>query len=273
MVDSITLTAGLQNALQIQQRVSLDIDRTTENIATGRNVNRAVDDPIAYFKARDLSNRAGDLLQVKDSIGQSLSTIESASIGLEALGRTVDQLRSIVSGARGGTSEEREAAAELYDQVLQQLDQLAGDTGYAGVSLTSGSPDSLDVTINDQGDTLSVSGAAADSTGLGVSSAVSVHNGFATDADIDAALNELGDARSAIRSRESAYLTDVSVLSVREQFSEDLSSTLQVGADSLVNADIEEEAANLLALQVRQKLGVVSLNLIAEKGNAIAGLF
>lgn len=273
MIDGVTLTSAAYQALQSQQRTQVQIDNTTENIATGRKVNNALDSPAAYYQARELSNRAGDLLAVKDNIGQSLSTIEAASIGLHSLEETVQQLRAIVSSARSGNANQRQAAAENFNQVAGQLDQLASDTSYAGVSLTSGSPQDLTVAINDTGETLTVIGQASDQSGLGIGSALSDYNNFATNADIEAALADLDAASETIRTRERSFLSDVSVLNVREQFAQDLSDTLQVGSSNLVNADLEEEAATFLALQVRQKLGNVTLNLISEKSNAIASLF
>ena len=273
MVDSISLSADIRQALLVQQRTAEDIAITTERIATNRQINRATDDAVAYFKAQDLSNRASDLLAAKDSISQSLSSIEAATTGLNAISDTLGQLRALAESARNGSAEERAAVAELYDQVVTQLDYFANDTTYDGVGLISNPPQDLDVVLNDTGETLTVSSQAADSTGLGISPAVTDLNNFATDADIDTALAQLNTAETSIRVQERSFQTDVGVLNVREQFSTELSSTLQSGAADLVEADLNEEAANLLALQVRQQLGVVALNLVAEKNNAVATLF
>lgn len=273
MIDTVNLTAATRQVLQYQQRTAGLSERATNTIATGRDVNTAIDSPGAYFQARGLSNRASDLLALKDKIGQSLHTIETASIGLGALDRTVEQLRSIVSAARGGSTAERQGAAKLFDSVAGQLDTIASDSSYSGVSLISGSPQVLNAAINDKGDTLSISGAATDSAGLGIGSALTDYGNFATNADIDAALAGLDAAKGTIRARERSFSSDFTILSIRENFSVEMSDTLQVGSDKLTVANLNEQAANLLALQVRQKLGNVSLNLISENNNAIANLF
>lgn len=273
MVDSVNLTAGTRQVLLSQQRTAALTDKTTHNISTGRKVASAIDSPTAYYQARNLSNRASDLLAVKDTISQSLRAVETASVGLESLTQTVNHIRSITSGARGGTAAERQAAAQLFDRVSQQLDTIATDTSYSGVSLTSGSPQVLEVAVNENGDTYSVTGDAADRTGLGIGTATTDYNNLATDADIDAALAKLDAATDTLHAREQSFATDVSILHVREQFTEDLSNTLQVGSDELVAADLADESVNLLALQVKQKLGNVALNLVNEKNNSIADLF
>jgi len=273
MIDSVSLTAGTRQVLQYQQRTAALTEQAINKISTGRKVNSAIDSPTAFFQAQGLSNRASDLLAVKDQIGQSLHTIETASIGLEAINSTIDQLRSIATSAKGGSTTERQAAAQLFDSVASQLDAFASDSSYSGINLIRGSPQVLEAAINDKGDTLSISGAAADSAGLGIGSAVADYGNFASAANIDAALAKLDTAAATSRARERAFSTDVSILSIREQFSTNLSDTLKVGSDKLLNADLEKQAANLLSLQVRQKLGNISLNLISENLNSIAKLF
>jgi flagellin len=48
---------------------------------------------------------------------------------------------------------------------------------------------------------------------------------------------------------------------------------LKAGAGDLVNADQNEEGANLLALQTRQQLGVTALSLAAQSQQSVLRLF
>ena len=164
--------------------------------ATGNKVQSALDSPYAFFQARNLSNRAGDPLAVKDSIGKSLQTVEAASVGLQSMGRTVGQLHSIAAGARGGSAAKRQPAAQLFNKVSQQLDNISSDSSYAGVNLIGSPSQSLEVTLNEKGGTLTVSGYASDSSGLGIGAAATDYSNLATDADIDAALAALKSATS-----------------------------------------------------------------------------
>jgi flagellin len=89
--------------------------------ATGNKVQSALDSPYAFFQARNLSNRAGDPLAVKDRIGKSLQTVQAASVRLQSLGRTVDQLHSFAAGARGGSAAKRQLTAQLFNKVTNNL--------------------------------------------------------------------------------------------------------------------------------------------------------
>ena len=50
-------------------------------------------------------------------------------------------------------------------------------------------------------------------------------------------------------------------------------NTLQTGADNLVLADSNEEAANLLALQTRQQLSTTALSLASQADQNVLRLF
>ena len=50
-------------------------------------------------------------------------------------------------------------------------------------------------------------------------------------------------------------------------------NNLQTGADKLTLADMNEEAANMLALQTRQQLGVNSLSMASQAAQSVLQLF
>ena len=52
-----------------------------------------------------------------------------------------------------------------------------------------------------------------------------------------------------------------------------LINTLKGGASELVNADLNEESANLLSLQTRQQLGTISLSIAQKSEQSVLRLF
>ena len=78
MAQEITLsTATRTNLLSLQNTTSL-IGRTQERLATGLKVNSAIDDALAFFKARNLNSRASDLQSIKDEITGGINVIKAA---------------------------------------------------------------------------------------------------------------------------------------------------------------------------------------------------
>ena len=50
-------------------------------------------------------------------------------------------------------------------------------------------------------------------------------------------------------------------------------NTLQIGADNLTLADLNEEGANMLALQTQQQLSTSALSLASQANQAVLRLF
>lgn len=65
---------------------------------------------------------------------------------------------------------------------------------------------------------------------------------------------------------------NVNIVSLRQDFTSNLINTLEEGADKLTLADLNEEGANLLALQTSQQLGIQSLGLASQSNQAVLSL-
>ena len=176
----------------------------------------------------------------------------------------------IVDGTTTGTvNTTRESLASQFDDLRTQINQMAADSGYNGVNLLNG--DDLTVKFNETGtSSLSISGVTFNSAGLGVTAA---GNDFQTDVDVNAALAELTDALSSLRSQAAAFGSSLSVVQTRQDFTKAMVNTLQTGADNLVLADSNLEGANMLALQTRQSLSTTALSLAAQASQSVLRLF
>ncbi|MFD2184217.1 flagellin [Rhodoplanes azumiensis] len=110
MSSGITLSAGVrQNLLSLQ--ATADMMATTQNrLATGKKVNSALDNPSNFFTSQSLSDRAGDLNSLLDSIGQAVKTLDAANNGITSLTKLVQSAKSIAQQARSAT-----APAATYD--------------------------------------------------------------------------------------------------------------------------------------------------------------
>lgn len=273
-MSDIALSASIRTSLLATQRTTALADTKRENLATGFSVNNPAANPSAFFAARNLSNRANDLLAAKDNIVASAGALGSTFAGIDALGKTVDQLKAVLEAARGGTAADRAAAAAQFETLRGQLDTLANDASFSGTGLLGANPDNLTVVLNEDGSsTLTLKGVASDSASLGVDPAASGFNNFATDADIEAALARLDAATSTLRTTAATFGTDATLLSIRQDFTDDLATSLQSGAATLIDADLTQEAAELLSLNVAARLGITSLALSTQSQRAILQLF
>lgn len=174
-----------------------------------------------------------------------------------------------VSGAATNGSNERATYAKQFDAILTQINELVQDTSYKGINLLNG--DNLTVVFNeDRTSTLELKGVTFDATGLGFTTA---KNEWIDNDSIDTALDQISKATSSLRAQASEFGQNLSTVQIREDFTENMVNQLTTGADKLTLADMNEEGANMLALQTRQQLGINSLSLASQAAQSVLSLF
>lgn len=164
---------------------------------------------------------------------------------------------------------QRAKYAAQFDSILNQIDQLAKDSGYKGVNLLK--ENDLKVIFNeDRSSTMEIKGVDASSKGLSLNAST---NKWIDVGDIDNAVTEVEDAINALRTMASEFGNNFSVVQNREEFTDNLINVLTGGSDKLTLADMNEESANMLALQTRQQLAVNSLSLASQAAQSVLKLF
>ena len=154
-----------------------------------------------------------------------------------------------------------------YNLILQQYDTLVSDSFYKGINLLSGQ--NLKVNFNeDRRSKIEVAGVKADSGSLGIAA-----REWKNIEDIEKSVSELEEAINTLRSFASAFGNYYSIVTTRQDFTENLINVLEEGADKLTLADMNQESANMLALQTSQQLAVNSLSLAGQASQAILRLF
>lgn len=268
-ISDISLTSGMRSNLLTLQSTATLLDRTQNRLSTGKRVNTALDNPVNFFAAQGLNNRASDLSALKDGMSEAIQTVKAADNGITGITKLIESAKGLAQAARSADSTGRADLATQFDALLDQLDELAGDAGYKGINLLDNG--SLDVVFNEDGSSkLTISGITGTATGLGVSDAVS---SWAADADIDAAVADLTAALGTLRTTSSTLSANLNIVSTRQEFTSGMINTLQTGADNLTLADMNEEGANMLMLQTRQSLGVTALSLSSQAAQSVLRLF
>src|SRR5690242_9292956 len=96
-MSGIVLSASVrQNLLSLQ--ATADLLATTQNdLATGKKVNSALDNPTNVFTAQSLDNRASDIGNLLDGIGNGVQVLQAANTGITSLQSLVDSAKSIAN--------------------------------------------------------------------------------------------------------------------------------------------------------------------------------
>jgi flagellin len=280
MATSITLTSGMRKNLFSLQNTEKLLTTTQTRLASGQRVQRAVDDPINYFTAVAHRQRANDLSTRKDEMSESIQLVNAANDGVESVSALIASAKSLAQSALSASGTAAiDALRSQYTEVLNQIDLLAADSGYKGTNLLEASTVQHIVKFDETGDSsLTITGFDASSTGATLLLTTAATNGWNTAAvpnttAINSAITAMDTATSTLRSEASKLSTNLSTITIRQDFTSNMINTLEDGAANLTNADMNEEGANMLMLQTRQQLGTTSLSMASQAAQSVLRLF
>ena len=260
--DTKNITVKIEGVADQDIEVTLEDTDSLEQAAT--KIATALND------STDGVKDAGDTV-----IGGFTATVENGQIKISNSKGIVANVSGTISGitfnGEIGNST-RTTSMKQYNEILDQIDQLAKDSGYKGVNLLQGN--SLKVVFNeDRSSYLTINGTFADTSdeGLKISRAEDWTN--PDNEAIDASISELENAITSLRNMASEFGNNYSIVENRENFTESLINVLEEGSDKLTLADMNEESANMLALQTRQQLAINSLSLASQAAQSVLSLF
>ena len=251
-VGDVTLTAKLKGETTPGAGDADDLNDLVTSLTTGANAT-AYDDADFTVKAENgqLVIKTKDGSDVAD---QAISFDGTAYTGLSITGKLDSTLR--------------DSSMQQYNDILTQIDQLANDASYKGVNLLKN--DKLKVIFNeDRSSYLEIQGDDASSTGL----SLTTQTDWNDNAAVDKAITDAENAIHELRDMASVFGNNYSIVQTRQDFTESLVNVLEEGSDNLILADMNEESANMLALQTRQQLGVNSLSLASQAAQSVLQLF
>lgn len=268
----IQLTSGMRQNLFSLQQTSKLMELTQTRLASGKDVNSALDDPVNFFAAQAHDQRASDLAGRKDDMGEAIQTVKSANLGVESITELIAAAKALATSAKSADNTTTQASmAGDFNEIMNQIDFLAADSGYKGVNLVNGTGESLAVSFDANGDsTLTLSGFAGSTGGLNLADA---GGAWAATSSIDAAITALDTARDTLRTEAKTLSSNLNIINTRQDFTEGLINVLSDGSANLTQADMNEEGANMLMLQTRQALGTSSLSMASQAAQSVLRLF
>jgi flagellin len=157
-MSGIVLSASVrQNLLSLQSTAAL-LSTTQNRLSTGNKVNSALDNPTNYFTAQSLNNRASDISNLLDGIGNGVQVLQAANTGITSLQKLVDTAKSIANQVLqttvGYSTKSSATSATTVGTAANLVDEIniaSGDTltiastgGGTATSILFGASESLD---------------------------------------------------------------------------------------------------------------------------------
>jgi flagellin len=146
-MSDITLSTGIRQNLLSLQQTSADLTTTQEQLATGKKVNSAFDNPTSYFTSQSLTNRANSLNALLDQVGQATQTLQAANQGLTSITSLLQQALSTAQQALQAPGPSTIAYGAITTNGTLKTRETAG-------ALTSGA--ALGTTLGASNDTLNI---------------------------------------------------------------------------------------------------------------------
>ena len=303
-INDISLTSGMRNNLLSLQNTATLINQTQGRLSTGKKVNSALDNPTNFFAAQTHMERANDLSNRKDGMSEAIQLVNAANAGITGITALIQSAQGVASSAAATSSAtDRANYAATFNTLLNQITQLASDSGYRGTNLLTKQDQTVEFGQFTGTSTLGITGFNASASGLTIDTA-SISSAGATGGlgsingssiggagmsatawnvsgaaasvatqVIQSAASQLENALSTLRTQSSKLSANLSVVTTRQDFTNSMINTLQTGADNLTLADMNEEGANMLMLQTRQNLGISSLSMASQAAQAVLKLF
>ena len=264
--DTITINDGTTNTVVFTTTATQTIQSLLTLINAGG----------ASTNHRNRSELSGDgRILLEGTTGTAAITITTSSanttalqnLGFNALA-TVGTVNN-TAASTGTTSAARTSLAAQFDVLRTQIDELARDSTFNGVSLLNNQ--SVTVIMNQSATTkLIVAGNNDTSLGLGILAST---NSFQTNFDANTAFANIEKALATLQNQASTYTANVAVIQDRTDFTKQTINTLQTGTNDLTLADANQEGASLLALQTRQSLSSTALSLATQADQNVLRLF
>jgi flagellin-like hook-associated protein FlgL len=301
-MSDITLTSSSRSALTSLQSTADLLGRTQGRLTSGMKVASAIDNAVAYFKAKGLDERASDFSGRKDEIDQGISSLKAAVNGTSIADSVMKQMKGIVNSVRTADASTRATLSSQFNDLAKQLNTAVADASFQGLNLVANSTASLTVYFNQgtgatlqvnaqnlQASVLLTAAAAANQAASanvlsvmmagGGGQVATLAGGFSVLSDsssaaavLDNVAAQLDASISTLRSSAARLGGNVTFLQTRLDFTKNYINTMKEGSGKLTLADLNEEGANMVALQTRQQIGVQSLSLAGQQQQAILSL-
>ena len=277
-MSSILTNHSAMTALSTLRNINSSLSDTQGRISTGLSISSGKDNAAYFSISKTMSGDSGMYKAIDESLTLQNNAISTARLGSETVVDLAQEFSERVAFAQGGTAEVRaDVQAELDELVSRMTTTIAqstfNGTDYVnsgatttvvtGISRTAaGSISTTTMTFNQQD--LGAIASALGAVDLTAASTSALQTAALTTAE--------SQLSTAVAAATSFGIAEKSVETQKEFLSE-LTDRLDSGIGSMVDANMEEEAARLQALQVQQQLATQSLSIANSSPQNILSLF
>jgi len=277
-MSSILTNHSAMTALSTLRNINTNLSDTQSKISTGLAIASGKDNAAYFSISKTMSGDSGMFKAIDENLTLQKNAVSTARLGAETLVDLANDFAERVAFAQGGTEEVRaDVQAELDELVARMSTTIAQSTfngtdyvnSTANVTVVTGISRSAGGSISTTTMTFAQQDLGAIQTALDAIDLTAADSAGAQQTALQTAEAQLS---AAISSATSLGIAERSI-ETQKEFLGELSDRLDSGIGSMIDANMEEEAARLQALQVQQQLATQSLSIANSAPQNILSLF
>jgi flagellin len=291
-MSSLLTNTSAMTALQSLTQTQRYMNTTENQISTGLAISSAADNASYWSIATQMNSDIGALGAVNSALSESQSMIATMTTAMQSTISVMDAIKNDLTTAQqpGASLTKIQSDISAQQNALLSIGQSASFNGQNYLETTGGtvklvsSYDAANgvsfLSLNTTNTALFNATTGATSGILGVSGAaytaasiLTLNITAATSGDLANMLTDVQTAISSITSAASTLGSMTTNLTTQQNYISNLSDSLTTGVGSLVDANMNEAATRLAALQVQQQLGVQALSISNSNTQLILKLF
>lgn len=277
MASIITNNASM-TALQTLKTVQSNLTETQGRVSTGLKVQSAKDNAAYYSIAQTMRGDSAAFNALSENLSIIGASVSVARQGVEELGNITKQILEKVSLAQANESVDRTLIQKDIADLVSQFNSTISQTSYNGQSLINGADTVTVVTgvTREGGDfettnfTFSKFDAATIASTLG---SLDVAAAGVDTLTLAAFMTNTEEDLAKITEAEANFGMVEKRIDNHKSFNSKLVDKFDSGVGSLVDADMNKEAARLSALQVQEQLATQALSIANQAPQSILSLF
>ncbi|WP_109468050.1 flagellin N-terminal helical domain-containing protein [Albibacillus kandeliae] len=277
-MSSILTNTSAMNALQTLNNINKQLDETQSRISSGLKISSGKDNAAYYSISETMSSDSSMYKAIDEALTLQMNSVSTARLGAETVQDLATEFAERVAFAQGGTAETRADVQAELDSLIASISTTISQSSFNGDSLVDGSGTVTVVTGISRSSTGSISTTTItfneQDLGAIMSTLASIDlTAASTTALMEVALQTAESALNAAIASATALGIAETAIETQKEFLGTLTDNLDSGVGSMVDADMEEEAARLQSLQVQQQLATQSLSIANSNPQNILSLF
>ena len=272
-LNSINTNVGAMMALQVLNGINAELAQVQLRITTGLKVNGPKDNPAILAIAQGQRSEVRALDSVKSSLNRGMGIVDVAIAGAETVSELLIEMqaKAVAASEFALTDPSRQALNDEYLARRRQIDTAVRNAEFGGVNLISAGGTGR---VRALADTRASSTVDVDHVDLSTTGALLT----GMPADLLGGLGvggveAIGTAMRGVNSAIGRLGTGSKALQTHLEFVGKLQDTFEASIGNLVDADLARESARLQALQTRQQLAVMALQIANQQPSLLLQLF